>query len=151
MSSIQIIKTNSSNPDFQNLIKKLDIYLAEQDGDDAPFFAALNTVDAIQHVLVAYINGKAVGCGAFKKQDESTIEIKRMFVDVSSRNLGVASSILNDLQLWAKQLNYTHCILETGKKMTEAINLYKKEGFTNIPNYGPYIGVEESVCFSKKI
>lgn len=123
MSSIQIIKTNSSNPDFQNLIKKLDIYLAEQDGDDAPFFAALNTVDAIQHVLVAYINGKAVGCGAFKKQDESTIEIKRMFVDVSSRNLGVASSILNDLQLWAKQLNYTHCILETGKKMTEAINL----------------------------
>jgi len=151
MPSIQIIKTNASDADFQKLIKKLDIDLAEKDGEDAPFFAALNTVNAIQHVLVAYINNTAVGCGAIKKYDENTVEIKRMFVDLAARKQGVASRILNDLQLWAKELNYSHCILETGKKMTEAINLYKKEGFTIIPNYGPYVAVEESVCFSKKI
>jgi putative acetyltransferase len=151
MSSIQIIRTDSSNTDFQNLIKKLDIYLAEKDGDDAPFFAALNTVDTIQHVLVAYVNDTAVGCGAIKKYDENTIEIKRMFVDVTARNKGVASGILNELQLWAKELNFTSCILETGKKMTEAINLYKKEGFSIISNYGPYVNVTESTCFQKNI
>lgn len=151
MDSIKLVRTNSTNPDFQSLISKLDIYLAEKDGDEAPFFAALNTVTMIKHVIVAYDADMAVGCGAIKKYDENLIEVKRMFVEPSQRNKGIAQAILNELQIWSKELDYNTCILETGKKMTEAISLYKKEGFQLISNYGPYKNVEESVCFKKHL
>ena len=151
MNTLKLERTNSSNSDFQSLITKLDLYLAEKDGDDAPFFAALNTVTLINHVIVAYEANIAVGCGAIKKYDKDHIEIKRMFVEPSQRNKGVAKAILKELQTWSKELNYDTCILETGVKMTEAIELYKKEGFLQIHNYGPYKNIEESVCFKKHL
>lgn len=151
METTTIIRTNSSNTDFLELIKKLDLYLAENDGDEAPFFAKLNTLQAIQHVIVVYKNDIAIGCGAIKKYDEQTIEIKRMFVHPEYRNQGVAIQILNELELWAKELHFSNCILETSKKMTEAVNLYTKYGFSVIPNYGPYINVPDSICFQKNV
>ena len=41
--------------------------------------------------------------------------------------------------------------VETGKKQPEAIALYRKKGYEQIPNYGQYIGVENSVCFEKTL
>ena len=57
--------------------------------------------------------------------------------------------VLKDLEAWAKELGYTKCILETGKKMPEAIRVYEKNDYALIPNYGQYAGVVESVCFEK--
>ena len=37
------------------------------------------------------------------------------------------------------------------KYQPETIVLYKKNGYNIIPNYGQYIGVENSVCFEKII
>ena len=59
--------------------------------------------------------------------------------------------ILKELEKWAAELNYTKCVLETGKKQPEAITLYLKNGYAIIPNYGQYIGIENSVCFAKVI
>jgi ribosomal protein S18 acetylase RimI-like enzyme len=53
--------------------------------------------------------------------------------------------------MWAKELGYGKCVLETGKQMTEAVALYQKSGFKLIPNYPPYTHVEDSVCFEKGI
>jgi hypothetical protein len=41
-------------------------------------------------------------------------------------------------------------ILETGTKQIEAQNLYKKLGYTIIPNYGPYVNYTDSLCMQKK-
>lgn len=41
------------------------------------------------------------------------------------------------------------CILETGVRQPEAIALYKKNGYVQIPNYGQYEGVSDSLCFEK--
>jgi hypothetical protein len=40
-------------------------------------------------------------------------------------------------------------VLETGKRQPDAVALYKKCGYKQIPNYGQYIGMENSVCFEK--
>jgi len=40
---------------------------------------------------------------------------------------------------------------ETGKQQPEAVALYRKNGYRSIPNYGQYAGVENIVCFGKKI
>jgi GNAT superfamily N-acetyltransferase len=58
---------------------------------------------------------------------------------------------LEELESWAKELSFTTCILETGKRYPEAIGLYKKNGYHITTNYGQYIGIVDSVCFSKSI
>jgi GNAT superfamily N-acetyltransferase len=74
-----------------------------------------------------------------------------MFVSPGSRNKGIASKILSELENWASELSYTKCVLETGKRQPEAVGLYKKNGYKLIPNYGQYTGVENSVCFEKEL
>lgn len=142
-------RTNSDDADYQKLVAELDKDLAIRDGDEHAFFAQYNKSDAIKYVVIAYENEVAVGCGAIKEYEKAVMEIKRMFVPLEERGKGIASVVLNELEKWATELNYKKCILETGKKMPEAIQLYKKSNYTLINNYGQYAGVDSSVCFEK--
>ena len=148
---IQLTRTNSEDPDFKSLVNLLDADLAIRDGSDHSFYAQFNKTDLIKHVVVAREEGKPVGCGAIKEFGPGIMEIKRMFVLPDHRNKGIASRVLRELESWAAELNYSGCILETGKKQPEAINLYIKNGYMSIPNYGQYAGIENSVCFEKKL
>jgi putative acetyltransferase len=142
-------RTDSSNPDFLSLVRKLDNDLAIRDGDLHGFYNQFNTLAKIRHVVVAYNDSEPVGCGAFKEYSEGVAEIKRMFVSPDQRRKGIAASVLSELEKWAEELGYDRLILETGINQPEAIGLYKKNGYTSIPNYGQYEGVETSVCFEK--
>ena len=146
---IEILRTDSSNQDFIDLVKHLDADLAERDGQEHSFYAQLNKIDKIKNVVVAYENGKAVGCGAIKEYAPNIMEVKRMYTPPESRGKGVASRVLAELETWAAEMSYEKCILETGKKQPDAIRLYQKNGYTLIPNYGQYAEVENSVCFEK--
>ena len=148
---LELIKTNSKNIDFKNLVVKLDRFLKITDGDDHDFYNQYNGLDNIKHVLVAYHDKTPVGCAAFKPFDNNTVEIKRMFTTEAARGKGVASAILKQLEVWAKQLNYTHSILETGIRQIEAVNFYKKCNYEIIDNYGQYKGIKESICFKKAL
>lgn len=146
---IHLKRTNSDNSDFQELVKELDKDLSIRDGEDHAFFAQFNKTDSIRHVVLAYQDDRAVGCGAIKHYDEKTMEVKRMFVPPELRGRGVASLVLAELEKWCRELNYEKCILETGEKQPEAIRLYHKNNYKVIPNFGQYAGVESSVCFEK--
>ncbi len=146
-----IKRTDSHNLDFQNLVAQLDQDLEFKNGEKNDFFAEFNKLDLIRNVIVAYDDGKAVGCGAIKEYENGIIEIKRMFVSIDKRGNGIAGKILTELQIWAKELGYRKCVLETGDKMIEAIALYKKNNFKIIPNYGQYANVETSICFEKSL
>jgi len=148
---IQIIRTNSENKDFIELVKHLDIELAERDGEDHPYYAQFNKIDKIKFVVIAYENEKPVGCGAIKQYEPRTMEIKRMYVLPENRGRGIANKILSELETWTTELSFKKCILETGKKQPEAIRLYKKNGYILIRNYGQYAQVENSVCFEKEM
>lgn len=143
------IQTDSEHPDFQQLVSALDAYLREKDGNDHAFYAQYNKTDSIKHVIVAYHNDVPVGCGAIKTFSANVMEVKRMYVKPESRGQGVASLILMELEGWAKSLGYAKCVLETGKRQEEAVALYQKNGYQIIPNYGQYIGIDNSVCFEK--
>jgi putative acetyltransferase len=148
---IQLKRTSSQDQDFQSLVLLLDKDLSVRDGEDHLFYAQFNKIDKINEVIVAYENTLPIGCGAIKKYDEETAEIKRMFVMPEHRGKGIAAKILLVLEEWAKELGYQHCILETGQKQPEAIALYRKSGYQIIPNYGQYVGVENSVCMKKPL
>jgi len=147
----QVLRTNSSHPDFRALVIMLDAYLAEQDGEEHHFYAAFNSIATLQHCMVLYKNETAIGCGAFKPFDDTTVEIKRMFILPNYRGHGAATEILISLEQWALELGNRFSVLETGKRMPEAIALYKKNGYDLIENYGQYIDVTNSVCFRKTL
>jgi len=144
-----IKRTNSSDTDFQNLVKLLDADLAVRDGEDHGFYHQFNSIDALKNCVVAYSEDTAVGCGAFKPFSEDAVEIKRMYTNEGMRGKGFASKILNELETWAKEEGFSKCVLETGIKQPEAIALYEKNGYYRIPNYGQYIGIDNSVCYEK--
>lgn len=144
-------KTNSNNADFLVLVNQLDNDLAVRDGSDRVFYNQFNKLDLIKHVIVAYGENIPAGCGAIKHFSEDTMEVKRMFTPLSLRSRGIASLVLAELEKWSIELGFSKCILETGKRQPEAIALYKKNGYKLIPNYGQYIGIENSVCFLKDL
>ncbi|MBB6237321.1 GNAT superfamily N-acetyltransferase [Pedobacter sp. AK013] len=149
MSDLTLIRTDSEHTDFRTLVALLDQDLAIRDGDDHSFYAQFNKIDNIRQAIVAYHNGNPVGCGAIKPFSATEAEVKRMFVHPDNRKQGIAAKVLNALESWAAELGFTACVLETGKKQPEAFALYKKVGYNIIPNYGQYIGVDNSVCMSK--
>ena len=144
-------RIDSDNADFQSLVALLDADLIIRDGDEHAFYAQFNKITTIRNAIVCYIDDKPIGCGAFKKYDDKKAEIKRMFVLPQYRGHGIGFNILKELELWAAELNYTVCILETGKKQPEAIHLYQKAGYSIIPSYGQYLHVENSVCMMKPV
>jgi putative acetyltransferase len=146
---MQLKRSNSSDIDFKQLIIFLDAYLKIIDGEEHNFYNNLNQLEPDVDAVICYINELPVGCGAYKIINENTVEIKRMYVQPQYRGKGIAQAILAALENWAKELNYTCCKLETGKRMQDAIALYKKAGYAIIPNYGQYENVENSVCMSK--
>ncbi len=146
---IKLIRTDSSNPNFVELVKLLDKELQIRDGADHSFYAQYNKIDKIKNVVVAYIDDIAVGCGAIKEYEPGTIEIKRMFVKDKYRSKGIATFVLLELEKWTRELGCSKCILETGVKQPEAIRLYTKNNYSIIPNYGQYAGVDNSVCMEK--
>lgn len=148
---ITLLRTDSSNVHFVELVELLDKDLQVRDGEDHAFFKQYNKIDTIKQVVVAFSGDSAIGCGAFKPYSEDTVEVKRMFVKPENRGAGVAGIILAELEKWALELDYKKTILETGKRQPEAIRLYQKNGYTLIPNYDQYIGVESSVCMTKHL
>jgi len=148
---VKLVRTDSTDAAFIALVRSLDADLAQRDGEDHTFYSGFNTIAALKHVVVAYENGVPTGCGAIKEFSPDSVEVKRMYTLPDSRGKGIASQILAELEQWAAELSYRKCVLETGKRQPEAIALYKKRGYRIIPNYGQYVGVENSVCFEKEL
>ena len=134
---IRTIRTNSTDNNFQNLVKELDTELKILDGEDHSFYDQFNKIDSLKYVVVAYEQDNPVGCGAIKEFAQDTMEVKRMYVLLNKRGLGIATIILTELENWAREVNFKKCILETGKKQPAAIRLYQKNDYTIIPNFNP--------------
>jgi putative acetyltransferase len=124
----------------------LDRYGALQD-----YYSRFNSIQNLPTVVIAYSNGQPVGCGCFKQFDEGTVEVKRMYVSPEQRGKGIGAAILAELEKWAAELKISKIVLETGNNQPEAIHLYEKLGYTVIPNYGQYSGMETSICMKKDL
>ena len=148
---LTIKRTDGADEDFNKLIRQLDHELWTIMNEVQATYDKFNKVPDIKTVIVVYEDNKAVGCGCFKKHNDTTVEIKRMFVVPDARRKGVAEKVLTELESWAWELNFTTAVLETGKRMTHATRLYQKNGYAITENYGQYIGLEESVCMKKAL
>lgn len=144
-------RTHGNDADLKELIMHLDKYLWGIYNKGMEYYGRFNYVDEDHRAIVVYNHDLAVGCGCLREIDSQTTEVKRMYVSPFERKKGVASIVLHELEKWAKELNYKKIILETGDRLTEAINLYQKHQYRITENYGPYVGMQASVCMEKLI
>jgi GNAT superfamily N-acetyltransferase len=147
----KIIRTDSRNNDFIELVKLLDRDIAERDETAHARFGEFNTIEKLNYVVVIYDNNLPVGCGAIKKFNENSTEVKRMFLKTEYRGKNFATKILQELEEWSKEMQFERCVLQTSHQHPEAIRFYKKSGYVLIDNYGAYNSISDSLCFEKYI
>ena len=85
------------------------------------------------------------------RYDETTAEIRRMYVAPAARGRGLSRLVLAALEDEARELGYSFVRLETGDRQPEAIKLYASSGFEPIPRYGSFADDPRSVCFEKRL
>ena len=101
--------------------------------------------------VVAYANGRAVGCGGLRPLEPGMAEIKRMYVVPEWRGRGVSGAVLSALEAAARRRGWTTLRLETGPAQTAAIRFYERSGYVRIPGFGPYVGQPMSVCYQREL
>jgi putative acetyltransferase len=151
MSNTTLLRTSSDHPDFNQLVHQLNADLSARYGDLQKEYDQYNNVEAIDTAVVLYVDSIPAGCGCFKNYSTDTVEIKRMFVEASFRGKGLSKVILQALEKWAAEKGYKKAVLETADKQPEAIGLYRTLGYEQIDNYGPYVSMPASICFSKAL
>jgi DNA-binding MarR family transcriptional regulator/N-acetylglutamate synthase-like GNAT family acetyltransferase len=92
------------------------------------------------YCVVARLRGLPIGCGALKLHGAAPAELKRMWVDPTSRGLGVGRRLLEGLEALARENGVRVLHLETNRALKEAIELYRKAGFVEVAPFNdePY-------------
>lgn len=148
---IKIKRTTAADSDFRSLIAHLDHELWNELNENQAMYDQYNKVADIETAIVIYFNGMPAASGCFKKYNEDTVEIKRMFVEKEYRRKGLSKTMLQELEKWAAELGFQYAVLETSIHFEAARTLYSNAGYRIIENYDQYKGLDESVCMKKKL
>ena len=148
---MEIRFVDADNADFLALVQQLDEYYFQVVGEVHRRYAKYNDPHLLNARMVAYQGGKAEGCGAWKKIDDQTAEIKRIFVAPDCRRRGVASALIRALEQDVAAHGYARAILETARTTDDSAALYHKLGYQEIAYYGSPAGAENCRCFEKML
>lgn len=145
--------TNGADPDFVALCRLLDEELDILVGgkQKRAVYAPYNTLSEIHDVILAYRGDLPIGCASLRRYTGDTAEVKRVFVRNTDRGEGIGRQLMIRLEQHALKLGYTKLLLETGEPLAEAMRLYRGLGYKEIPNYGPYVNLPDSICMGKDL
>jgi GNAT superfamily N-acetyltransferase len=85
--------------------------------------------------VVAYLDGRPIGCGGVKRFDGSSGELKRIYLAPAARGHGLGRRLLEELEQHARDLGYERLLLDTGDLQPEALGLFQSAGYEQIPDY----------------
>jgi pyruvate/2-oxoglutarate/acetoin dehydrogenase E1 component len=151
---VDVRRADIGAPVVQELIAQLNAELSRRYNEPGANHFRLDAeevADGRGAFFVAYREGEAVGCGAVRRIDATTAEVKRMYVVPAARSAGVARQVLSRLEAEARALGAGRIVLETGIRSPEAVALYQRAGYAEIPLFGEYLGSPLSVCMGKDL
>ena len=148
---IVIAPESFESPDAAELRDELRHELNERYGADLEPGAEPSAGDVALFLVARDDDGRALGCGALRSLGEPVVEIKRMYVRPEARGRGVGVAILNELEREAAARGFKVVRLETGPLQPEAIGLYARAGYREIPCFGSYAGAPASRCFERRL
>lgn len=149
--SIEICKVDPENEEAAQLLLALSSTLAQITGNSGRQSFDPDDVRSpkASFVLARNTSGRAIACGAFRPLHANIAELKRMYAEPG--NKGVGSAVLDHLENEAREIGYTELWLETRRVNTRAVQFYLKHGYTEIPNFGKYIGMTSAICMRKQL
>lgn len=150
---MEFIATKNSDTRFVELCSMLDNYLNGIMGKDIQQekYNKHNELVDIDDVILLVDGEKLIGCAGLKRVNTATAEVKRVFVLNEFRRHGYGHTLISGIECLARSKGYKVLLLETGVPMKSARALYTSCGFSFIENYGPYAGLDSSVCMKKDI
>lgn len=153
MGEITYTWTSVTNSDFQMFYQITEDYYSSLVGgvSKRKGFVPYNASAQIPDVLIAYDDGKAVGCAGLKRYDDKSTEIKRIWVQPEYRRQHIADKMMQLVEQKAKEQGFARVILQTRPQMTEAVGMYTKRGYKLIENYPPYDKLVGAVCYAKEL
>jgi DNA-binding MarR family transcriptional regulator/GNAT superfamily N-acetyltransferase len=91
-------------------------------------------------LLLARLDGEPIGCAALKFHTDAPSEIKRMWVSIEARGLGLGQRLLRELETQAQAAGVSMLHLETNRALHEAIACYRKSGYREVAAFNdePY-------------
>ena len=153
MDGIRYIRTDGTNKDFAEFYRLTEEFYSSLVGGEKnrKGFVPFNASAMIPDVIIAYDGEKAVACAGLKKYDETSTEIKRVWVQPEYRGRHIASELMSMVEHIAREQGFERLILQTRPQMTEAVKMYEKRGYILIPNYPPYDSLKGAVCYAKEL
>ena len=79
--------------------------------------------------VVLVEDGRTVAGGAFRRVDDTTADLKRIWVAPEARRRGLGRQVLAELEPRARALGYRRFELSTGPNQPEAVALYLAAGY----------------------
>jgi putative acetyltransferase len=102
-------------------------------------------------VFVARDGGLAIGCGALKRHDGATGEVKRMYTRPSHRGLKIGAQIVGRIEELARREGLKRLVLETGDRHPAAWTVYERAGFSRCGPVLDYPDSAWSVFYEKSL
>ena len=150
MSELEFIWTDGNNEEFHQFYLETEDYYSSIVGGkkNREGFIPYNLSESISDVLLAYMDGVAVGCAGLKKYNDSDVEIKRVWVEPNYRGRHIATELMNRIEDKAREMGFKRAVLQTRPIMEDAVGLYEKRGYELIGNYPPYDKLEGAICMA---
>lgn len=86
-------------------------------------------------LYLARVDGTAAGCVALRQIDRESCELKRLYVRPAFRGHGLAGRLVDQVLSDAGASGYRAVLLDTFPFLEDAIRLYQKRGFREVPSY----------------
>ena len=102
-------------------------------------------------MILGLLDGNAVTGGAFRRFDQQTAELKRIWTDSRHRRRGYGSALLAELEREIAARGYRRVYLMTGDRQPEAEALYTGSGYTRLEAPLPAAGPIYPVAYEKPL
>lgn len=102
-------------------------------------------------LLIGLLDGRPVTGGAFRRFDDATAELKRIWTDSRHRRRGHGTALLVELETEIAARGYRRVYLTTGDRQPEAEALYLSAGYRRLPEPLPAEGDFYPLAFVKTL
>ncbi|MCF8714795.1 GNAT family N-acetyltransferase [Joostella atrarenae] len=92
-----------------------------------------NIIDTGGYIFFAKIEETIVGCFAFMKIKDGVYELTKMAVSAAFQGKKIGQQLLKFSINFAKEKNFKEVLLYSNRKLENAIYLYHKYGFIEVP------------------
>lgn len=143
---LKIVPAYSFPKEIRILFSEYTKMLIEGDSSFQKYLELQNYDEELEHLdikyglpdgrlYIAFYHGELAGCIGLRKIDEWNCEMKRLYVRPAFRGKKIGSKLIQQIIKDAKEIGYSHMLLDTLPFLKSAINMYETIGFYEIPSY----------------